>query len=706
MWILPKNLTSHTFHSASAMVESTSDSTEFSETDYDSPLFARSKPLLWKMLCRKWKQDSFLRLRSGLIYGHSLGKNFKMSRWYQEVFPASHSLLPESGKEIKTQDTSSPSSLMESNDADRDLFSWKMSKESFQASLLEKAGQTQQEHRFCSMSLENWSVWVTRQRQEYLARAKQARPTSAKESLSWPTARSRDWKDSGDLSQTSYGMTLPRMAQQEEQNWVTPTTIQIQRQDMQKRIDYRASVGRKYVPGSLEEQMQHHGQIPPENWATPSTMYGAMYPETNADKRNSPSLASQAAMWPTPTTAEAGKISNQPNHGQTGLSNHPAIVGECNREKYEKSRHGLPAPENSNTHGNHQGSSEQSQKNWQTFAPGTHNRGETPHRQVVRALVNGEKAQTQCLTVDQVFAEEIKGTNKQHWPTPTMQDGKQGGITPSQAVKGAGHTGLLHIAAIKSQQDWRTPSSSDGEGGIMEMREGCAGKYKLRDHVAAVEKQDWRTPTVAEEKNQNTSKQVYLQNQVGATPKQWATPRSGKTTDENPETWAKRQANGDVATMPLTVQVKQWATPQASDHIEGRRTDLDSNQKCLGRDMKTWATPNAFDWNTAENTQAWEKRAEKQKEAGVNLHLPLKSQTIHEKEKQVGTLNPNTAKLNPRWVEMLMNLPLGWTSPNCPASVILNWPKFVSGCLRLNPAQTNSDCSEMVLSDQRQQELF
>ena len=31
------------------------------------------------------------------------------------------------------------------------------------------------------------------------------------------------------------------------------------------------------------------------------------------------------------------------------------------------------------------------------------------------------------------------------------------------------------------QESWRTPSSSDGEGGVMEMREGCAGKYKLRD---------------------------------------------------------------------------------------------------------------------------------------------------------------------------------------------------------------------------------
>jgi len=32
--------------------------------------------------------------------------------------------------------------------------------------------------------------------------------------------------------------------------------------------------------------------------------------------------------------------------------------------------------------------------------------------------------------------------------------------------------------------DWRTPGASDGEGGVMEMREGCAGKYKLRDHAA------------------------------------------------------------------------------------------------------------------------------------------------------------------------------------------------------------------------------
>lgn len=42
-------------------------------------------------------------------------------------------------------------------------------------------------------------------------------------------------------------------------------------------------------------------------------------------------------MWPTPTVMEAGKVGNQANHGQLGLSNHPAIVGQVERPKGVKS---------------------------------------------------------------------------------------------------------------------------------------------------------------------------------------------------------------------------------------------------------------------------------------------------------------------------------------------------------------------------------
>ena len=52
------------------------------------------------------------------------------------------------------------------------------------------------------------------------------------------------------------------------QNWATPTTINIVRTEegMKKRKEYRESIGRKYVEGCLEEQMNNQ-----ENWATPQS---------------------------------------------------------------------------------------------------------------------------------------------------------------------------------------------------------------------------------------------------------------------------------------------------------------------------------------------------------------------------------------------------------------------------------------------------
>jgi hypothetical protein len=240
----------------------------------------------------------------------------------------------------------------------------------------------------------------------------------------------------------------------------------------------------------------------------------------------------------------------------------------------EIENNGQAAQANPSTDGSRQGLSEQSQRNWQTFAHGTHNRGETPHRQVVKALVNGEKAQTQCLTVDQVFAEEIKGTNP-----------------------------------------------------------------KL-----------WRTPSVAEEKNQNTSTQIYLQNQVGATPKAWATPCSR---DHHPN------GQADGSKMDLGNQVtKQWGTPAANDANKTPHCEVSSNQAGLAK--------------------------------SVGLELQ-KNQT---------------GKLNGQWVTQLMGLPMGWVTPSCPASVIRNWPRFVSGWLSATIAPTNCDSSATESCQPQQRELF
>ena len=53
---------------------------------------------------------------------------------------------------------------------------------------------------------------------------------------------------------------------------------------------------------------------------------------------------------------------------------------------------------------------------------------------------------------------------------------------------------LERPTAEKGSGLWRTPSSSDGEGGVMEMRPGAAGKYKLRDQVQEINHRYWPTP--------------------------------------------------------------------------------------------------------------------------------------------------------------------------------------------------------------------
>jgi hypothetical protein len=119
-----------------------------------------------------------------------------------------------------------------------------------------------------------------------------------------------------------------------------------------------------------------------------------------------------------------------------------------------------------------------------------------------------------------------------------------------------------------------------------------------------------------------------------------------------------------------------WATPQSRDFrsAEGNaeRWDNPERSRNLNDQMKVWATPNAFAFQPPENTEQWTKRAEyQQTEKGVNLHKPIQSQVLHENEKVVGPMPPSAAKLNPRWVETLMGLPVGWTLPSCASPVTI-----------------------------------
>ena len=138
---------------------------------------------------------------------------------------------------------------------------------------------------------------------------------------------------------------------------------------------------------------------------------------------------------------------------------------------------------------------------------------------------------------------------------------------------------LAHPTKEKESLSWATPRA----GNPGSRKPGTGGK------VLSEQARNWRTPSVAEVKNQCNSTQIYLQNQVGATEKKG----------------------------------KNWGTPQASDHVEGARTRVDSGQKCLGRDLNR-----------------------------LNSHQDQMKSNMNGKHQE---------QLNPDWVEQLMGLPIGWT---------------------------------------------
>jgi hypothetical protein len=80
-----------------------------------------------------------------------------------------------------------------------------------------------------------------------------------------------------------------------------------------------------------------------------------------------------------------------------------------------------------------------------------------------------------------------------------------------------------------------------------------------------------------------------------------------------------------------------------------------------------WATPTARDHKSGRGNEEWEYKE----------LTPMVERT-------------QSGKLNPRWVETLMGLPVGWTMPSCASPVTIE--------------RMNSDSSVTVLSQQQRNE--
>ncbi len=299
-----------------------------------------------------------------------------------------------------------------------------------------------------------------------------------------------------------------------------------------------------------------------------------------------------------------------------------------------------------------------------------------------------------------------------NWPTPAEQDGKQGGITPFQA-KGGNHTNLLHIAAIKSthgqaapanpstdgsrQGSWATPECKNHVGyqvdatGAMWPRLGSqvaqwatpntmdclpSRSYEamkrqatnggrknrskpgnLREQIDplmcqayedAKKEANWPTITAntpdMESNGPNGHSGTYLAGAVKAE-ENWVTPRtSGTSTRPNKTT--PRQ--GLTLIEQAREQEKMWRTPSVAEEKNQNTSTQIYLQNQVGATPKAWATPQLQD--------------------GHNIN---QDSTTHKTIPAQLTKMNMSGKLNPRWVETLMGLPVGWVMPSCKSPVTI-----------------------------------
>jgi hypothetical protein len=210
-------------------------------------------------------------------------------------------------------------------------------------------------------------------------------------------------------------------------------------------------------------------------------------------------------------------------------------------------------------------------------------------------------------------------------------------------------------------------------------------------------RESWETPTVSTggHRQADGSMTPKLDQQV----KSWATPQQRDFKD--PESLAKwtaraeeQKAKGVNLHLPLPSQVMHneemanWPTPEAyvvrgpipTEFVDGKFVSLHGEVKYGAkiadavRVMEAWATPQSRDAKGAEGRMIRE---------GKLADLPSQTEVA-----PTGQWNRANGKLNPRWVETLMGLPVGWTMPSCASPVTI--------------APTNCACSETELCQQPQ----
>jgi len=185
-------------------------------------------------------------------------------------------------------------------------------------------------------------------------------------------------------------------------------------------------------------------------------------------------------------------------------------------------------------------------------------------------------------------------------------------------------------ASLKTSKDisaWGCPTSSKTwQEWVTERRGAYSARLNAARHTSGSGCSSWPTPQVGEEKvcMTGSQNQRMLSHAVMDGP---PVPASSSMDGSRPEL---------------------WRTPSVGEEKNQCSSTQIYLQNQVGATPKHWRTPDASDRRSDKSTQ-------------------------------IGLRNQVSGKLNPRWVETLMGLPVGWTMPSCVSPVTIE--------------RMNSDCS-------------
>lgn len=283
--------------------------------------------MLASTFSKKWKSGGWIRLLSGRTLRPSMGSRFVAS-WifYLRDSLASRFPVQANGRLTKTRGISGRTSSDPSSQFDLGLSFSKTSKELSRQSLEVKAGRTQLERPFCSMSSASWKESVIGARGEYSARLKSAQATgeSGSSSSAWPTAKT----SSGDYSYAPGSGDRVMNLQGAAKDWPTPSAANPQ--DGESPETWLARREELKAKGANGNGCGTPLGMAVQMWTTPQahdvTERGSGQQPTSA--AGNACLARDARLWPTPDVPNGGRKPSEkmlsgdyPTKVQIGIAN-------------------------------------------------------------------------------------------------------------------------------------------------------------------------------------------------------------------------------------------------------------------------------------------------------------------------------------------------------------------------------------------------